>query len=117
MCRDCPAPCCYFTRMGGLGNGTMDRGEWVKAAEHFTYEFSAVTTELLEAKCYDGDKWVRVIIPEAEYDGVKYRYVRIRANVCSMSTADGCLIYNERPKVCRLFVCSMKHRKIDVLFA
>ena len=76
-CKDCLAPCCSF-KMTGIAYGLKNT---TKARDFFTHDFVLVKTE--------------------EEDIFKF------LSLCPLNILGKCLIYEERPLVCREWMCLM----------
>jgi len=99
-CGDCAAPCCYFT----MGGHTHDNSDHSESQSFFEHDFI-----LIKMKHMTWDENIEVGFrvaldtPELEHkNGLM---------VCPLNIDSKCLIYEDRPKICKTFKCNMKFNK------
>jgi len=83
-CNDCLAPCCLHMTMGGYVGGT------------YAYQTQEeVSKEVHKAKVQFNDNFV-ICEP---FPGIR---------ICPLVVDTHCLIYEDRPTLCKMFKCHMK---------
>lgn len=106
-CESCLAPCCFFSMHGYPYNYKTDpHGSMQSSRSFFTNDFVILGVR------YDSfdeqiDDW-GFKLPLAMGEELDYTDGNKALQICPLNVNSKCLIYEDRPKMCRVFKCNMK---------
>ncbi len=95
-CGDCHAPCCFLQM-----DGYAKKPDNTEASKFWTDDFVIIKNknDTWEDNAKDGYK-IQLNPPELDpKDGLQ---------ICPLAVNGKCIIYEDRPKMCRIFTCQMK---------
>ncbi len=97
-CSKCPAPCCFFSMSGFNFDNRADNGN---GQNFFTHDFIVIkfnrqTNEEKKAAGFN-----------IQLDTPEFIHNRKGLQVCPLSIHGRCLIYEDRPFICKFFKCDL----------
>ena len=84
-CDACLAPCCFFLLMPG-----------------YVYDYNTTQEEIKKALTHFVDEFVTTAV----FEGTDWEDTRLK--ICPLNVDSQCIIYEDRPQLCKMYKCLMK---------